>query len=391
MAGIGRFTGGAGALRANRLVVVLCSMVLGSLAFTSSAAAVSQSWVANLSSSQEVPTNGSTAGGFGTVVLNAAETQITVNLSFAGLTSNAAAMHIHGSARPGVNAGVLFGLSGFPAATSGSSTPDLVFAVTPAQVTALRKGQMYFNVHSVNLPGGEIRGQIVTGVSQPGVVAQSINWSLGSSLSHPSADITFTFGARPNVPFVCDLDGNGSETPVSYEAGVFKVSNGYAGGVPDSTITFGDTKGFPLGGDFDGDAKDDLAVYRNGTWNVRFTDDGATDTFTFGSGSWPDTIPVTGDWNGDGLDGIGTYTRSTATWNLRETASAGAPDIGPFVFGTPSTSYPVVGDWNFDNTETIGVKTGTAWSRRNTNTAGSSEGTFFFGQASNHPFTWRGP
>ena len=111
-------------------------------------------YTAQLSSGQEVPTNSSTATGSGTVTLNAAETQIMVNMSFSGLGSAQTAAHIHGLAHVGVNAPVLFNLG------TGTVT-NATFAVTPAQVANLKKGLMYFNVHTANFPGGEIRGQIL--------------------------------------------------------------------------------------------------------------------------------------------------------------------------------------------------------------------------------------
>ena len=59
---------------------------------------------------------------------------------------------------------------------------------------------------------------------------------------------------------------------------------------------------------------------------------GAATSFTFGSGTWPSTVPVAGDWDGDGTDGIGTYDLATGTWSLRQTANSAAPDAGTFVF-----------------------------------------------------------
>src|SRR3954464_5442783 len=81
------------------------------LALLSITAAAQQVFVANLTSAQEVPTNASTGTGVATVTLNAAETQITVNVNYSGLTSNANMGHIHGTAAVGANAGVLFGFT----------------------------------------------------------------------------------------------------------------------------------------------------------------------------------------------------------------------------------------------------------------------------------------
>ena len=138
---------------------------------------------ATLTGAQEAPTpNASTATGSGTVVLNAAQTQITVDESWTGLSAPASASHIHGPAAPGVNASVLFPFSGVPAATSGS-IPEQVFAITPSQVIQLENGLFYLNVHDANFPGGEIRGQL-TLVPEPstwallGLGAGGLLWSL---------------------------------------------------------------------------------------------------------------------------------------------------------------------------------------------------------------------
>lgn len=123
-------------------------------------AAPSQKYSATLAGTQQVPAVASSGTGAGTVLLNATEDQITVNMSFSGLTSNASAAHIHGPAAAGVNAGVLFDFSGVtPAATSGS-IPEQTFSITAAQVVQLKAGQFYFNIHTGSFPGGEIRGQI---------------------------------------------------------------------------------------------------------------------------------------------------------------------------------------------------------------------------------------
>jgi hypothetical protein len=138
---------------------VLVGLALLCLAWADPARA-DQRFSATLTGGQQVPAVASGGTGIGTVVLNTAETQITVNLSFSGLTSNANLAHIHGPAAAGANAGVLFDFSDVtPAATSGS-IPERVFSITASQVSQLRAGQFYFNIHTNNFGGGEIRGQI---------------------------------------------------------------------------------------------------------------------------------------------------------------------------------------------------------------------------------------
>jgi hypothetical protein len=125
----------------------------------------------------EVPANASTATGFGTVALSPDQTTITVNFSFNGLAAAASAAHIHGPAAPGANAGVLFGFSGVPNATSGS-IPEQSFAINGTQLGYLTNGLLYMNVHNSVYPGGEMRAQI---------------------LPYPSAGLTFANSSLTNT------------------------------------------------------------------------------------------------------------------------------------------------------------------------------------------------
>jgi hypothetical protein len=111
----------------------LPALTLTAALFTGTVAAQT-TFQAFLSGTGENPPNASPATGFGTVVLNAAQTQITLDLSFSGLIAPATASHIHGPGGVGTNAAVIFPFTGVPAATSGS-IPEQIFAITPTQVT----------------------------------------------------------------------------------------------------------------------------------------------------------------------------------------------------------------------------------------------------------------
>lgn len=122
-----------------------------SLSFSARAAIL---FSANLSGSQEVPSNLSPATGFGSVLLSDDQSSINVSLNFSGLLAAQTAAHIHGPAAPGVNGPVVFPL---PL----GQVSNAVFAITPAQAASLMNELFYFNVHSQQFPGGEIRGQIL--------------------------------------------------------------------------------------------------------------------------------------------------------------------------------------------------------------------------------------
>ena len=233
--------------------------------------------------------------------------------------------------------------------------------------------------------------------SKPAVVRGSTNWLLRSSLTTGDPTTTFTYGAKPLTPLFGDWDANGTKTPGTFEAGMFKLNNAHDSSAADLTFTFGDARGFPVAGDFDGNGTDDVAVFRNGAWQVRYLGPGAPadKSFSFGPAlSWPAVVPVAGDWNGDGVDGIGVYNLlSPATpagqWNLRQTASGGAPTQTVTFGGTGL--YPVVGDWNGDGVDSLGTKAmaGTSWALANSNTTPTSNVTFSFGQSNDLPYAWR--
>src|SRR5215213_3702114 len=144
-----------------------------------------------LTGSQEVPPSGSPGIGSALVTLDTVTNLLTVNVSFAGLGSPTIASHIHCCAPPGVNAMVATAVPTFPGFPLGVTTGtylitlDLTLASTynPAFITAhggtvagaeaallagLVSGQTYFNIHTSQFPGGEIRGQLqVQAVPEP--------------------------------------------------------------------------------------------------------------------------------------------------------------------------------------------------------------------------------
>ena len=118
-----------------------------------------QPFRATLTGSAEVPPVTSPGRGTGSVSFSADETMMVATLEFSGLASNQTMAHIHGAAPVGAEAGVLFNIGSN--GTTAATFTDLFFNVTAAQVAQFKAGLMYFNVHSQNLPDGELRGQIL--------------------------------------------------------------------------------------------------------------------------------------------------------------------------------------------------------------------------------------
>ncbi len=194
---------------------------------------------ATLDSAQEVPTNASMAFGNGTVLLDDVAGTITVNETWGGLTSTAIASHIHGPALPGFNAPVLFSLAGVPPATAGGIAQQ-VFAITPAQITQLKSGSFYFNVHSMNFPGGEIRGQIpaAAGCAENfdslTAPALPVGWTTASSGSLPAWTTSTTNPASaPNAAFAPAVENIGltelitPDVPINFASAQLTFRNLY--------------------------------------------------------------------------------------------------------------------------------------------------------------------
>ncbi|WP_449339227.1 SdrD B-like domain-containing protein [Stieleria tagensis] len=218
---------------------------------------------------------------------------------------------------------------------------------------------------------------------------------------------SMTLGAEDAVALVGDFDGDGDDEAAVYLAGQWFVDlNG--NGVWDAGdlwIMLGTELDRPVVGDWDGDGKDDIGIYGR-MWEhdlhrvkidaglpdpsnrsrrfienrrsqsvvpvtyrnhdrerwLRKGDDGqlradAVDhVFQFGEDV--DT-PLAGDWNGDGIDQIGTF--RNGIWML-DAEGDGRRKLNEveFEFGRPG-DQPIVGDFDGDGIDEVGVIRGDLW------------------------------
>ena len=116
------------------------------------------------------------------------------------------------------------------------------------------------------------------------------------------------------------------------------------------------------------------------TWSLRYTLTGGWADISFQFGE-PGDIPVTGDWNKDGVDTPGVVRGNT--WYLKNSLSGGWEDVS-FQFGEPG-DIPITGDWNGDGIDTPGVVRGDQWFLRNNLTHGWADQSFQYGNPDNIP------
>ena len=120
------------------------------------------SFNAFLNGSNEVPANNSAATGTLLARLSSDETRLDFTLITIGLV-NIVAAHFH-NAPAGVNGPIVKDIAISPVtgqAVGVWTSNDLLQPLTPALVQQLKLGNIYVNVHTALLPGGEIRGQVL--------------------------------------------------------------------------------------------------------------------------------------------------------------------------------------------------------------------------------------
>jgi hypothetical protein len=188
--------------------------------------------------------------------------------------------------------------------------------------------------------------------------------------------------------FVLKLDLTDDDTIGRFSASgtpAFTLSNSNLSPFADITFGFGVSGDVPVTGDFNGDGVNTIGIYKlaTGQFQLRNSNsEGAPDnTFSFGGGN---QTPIFGDWNGDGRDTVGVYNSATSVFFLRNNNNGGGADITESFGAGGIGLIPVVGDWDGDGDDTVGVYNPSTreFFLRNSNTNGGADLTFVFGSGS---------
>jgi large repetitive protein len=150
--------------------------------------------------------------------------------------------------------------------------------------------------------------------------------------------------------------------------------------VDDVRFAFGQAGDVPLSGDWNGDGIDTPGVWRAGTFYLRNSNTpGPADIqFTFGAAG---DVPLVGDWNGDGIDTVGIW---NGAFFYLKTANTAAASFLSFSYGQAG-DIPLAGDWNGDGIDTIGVRRGASFLLRNSNAYGAADISYTYGLATDVP------
>ena len=257
---------------------------------------------------------------------------------------------------------------------TGFTGPDVDFTGSTAGGTLVADVTGGPMIYTVAVSGMTTAGLVVASIGAGAAVDSASNPSLAST----STDNTVELLRATSLPAVVTLSTN------------WALRNTLTTGGADSMFSLGTRPLVPISGDWDGDGVNTAGYYKGGTFFLRNTNSaGAADiTFAFGD---PRGYPVSGDFNGDGLDDVLVYRESVL--QVRLTGSGATSSFNSGFGGSWPNVVPVAGDWNGDGVDGFGFYclTNTTcpaglWGMRNTATEGDPDAGVFSYTVPNNPY-----
>jgi protocatechuate 3,4-dioxygenase beta subunit/Leucine-rich repeat (LRR) protein len=217
-----------------------------------------------------------------------------------------------------------------------------------------------------------------------------------------NVDGSVRFGVLGGIPLAGDFDGNGIDEVAVFKDGYWMIDINHNGTWDQSDLLakLGDSEDRPVVGDWDGDGKDDIGIYgpmweqdpeaiarepglpnpdnsaytkpknvpptdseaTNGARVMKLTSYGNQQTdvvdHVFGLDE-EEKIPVTGDWNGNGIRSIGTF--RDGEWELDINGDGRFDHMDVTVRFGQAGDRPVVGDFNGDGIEELAIYRNGTW------------------------------
>jgi len=166
------------------------------------------------------------ASGFGTLTL--VHTQLTMNVTYRGLSGPATMAHIHGPATSGGSAGVLVDLAPVGAPYDSGGNLSGTVALTPTQLGYVIDGLTYINFHTDANQSGELRGQIL-----PQATAVPLTVLMSGEAERPPV----TTSGNGNGTFL--LEGDTLSFNITYSSLSGVANNAHIHGITNTTGSAG--------------------------------------------------------------------------------------------------------------------------------------------------------
>lgn len=123
----------------------------------------------------------------------------------------------------------------------------------------------------------------------------------------------------------------------------------------DHVFRYGEQPDTPISGDWNGDGIDSVAIFRAGEWTLNASGDGRLtaqdDKASFGQTG---DIPIVGDWNGDGITNLGVVRGDVWIIDSDGDRRITGNDLQIAIPKPNADAVPIVGDWDGDGTDEFG-------------------------------------
>jgi CSLREA domain-containing protein len=255
--------------------------------------------------------------------------------------------------------------------TGMASLPNVAFAAGPHNLFARFTPSSQGFAASAS-PAQALQANIIDTIGVYDPAGRAFFLTNQNTSNTTGADFSYSFGFAGSQGVVGNWTGGAAD--ISFPAGVVAQGTALRWDLADdnppvlpnlTNFNFGMPGQIPVVGDWDGDGVDGVGVvFVNPAtsflrWELRNTLSAgpAEIAFDFGGMGF---LPVVGNWDGVPGDEVGVYLPTTMQWYLSQgpLMNGVTPPLragSPFTFGGQPNAQPLAGDWNGNGTDGIGV------------------------------------